>query len=171
MGVFCELFGERWQRDIGSAQYSSVMRCAVYLEFIFIIRLSMNNLTESPLYSVNIWSCIWFREQMTRKFYNFGEVFRSLLTSCLLAGWRHQMETFSTLLAFCVGNSPVTVNSPLKGQWREVLIYSFIYAWMNGWVNNRDAGDLRRHRTHRDVIVMECWGTRTCAKLRLYFLA
>ena len=27
-------------------------------------------------------------------------------------------------------------------------------AWINGWVNNREAGDLRRHRTHYDVIVM-----------------
>ena len=26
--------------------------------------------------------------------------------------------------------------------------------WINGWVNNRDAGDLRRHRAHYDVIVM-----------------
>ena len=26
--------------------------------------------------------------------------------------------------------------------------------WTNGWVNNRDAGDLRRHCTHNDVIVM-----------------
>ena len=28
--------------------------------------------------------------------------------------WRHQMETFSTLLAFCVGNSPVTREFPLQ---------------------------------------------------------
>ena len=27
-------------------------------------------------------------------------------------GWRHQMETFSVLLAFYVGNSPVTDESP-----------------------------------------------------------
>ena len=26
--------------------------------------------------------------------------------------WRHQMETFSTLLALCAGNSPVTVEFP-----------------------------------------------------------
>ena len=26
---------------------------------------------------------------------------------------------------------------------------------INGWVNNREAGDLRRHRDHYDVIVME----------------
>ena len=28
--------------------------------------------------------------------------------------WRHQMETFSTLLAICAGKSPVPVNSPHK---------------------------------------------------------
>ena len=27
-------------------------------------------------------------------------------------------------------------------------------AWINAWVNNREAGDLRRHRAHYDVIVM-----------------
>ena len=26
--------------------------------------------------------------------------------------------------------------------------------WINGWVNNREAGDLRRHRAHDDIIVM-----------------
>ena len=46
------------------------------------------------------------------------------------------------------------VNSPHKGQWREDLMFSLIYAWINGWVNNREAGDLRRHRTHYDVTLM-----------------
>ena len=41
-----------------------------------------------------------------------------------------------------------------KGQWRGVLMFSLICAWTNGWVNNRDAGDLRRHRAHYDVFVM-----------------
>ena len=31
---------------------------------------------------------------------------------------------------------------------------SLICAWINGWVNNREAGDLRRQRAHYDVIVM-----------------
>ena len=30
----------------------------------------------------------------------------------------------------------------------------FSFIWINGWVNNRKAGDLRSHRTHYDVIVM-----------------
>ena len=34
-------------------------------------------------------------------------------------------------------------------------MFSLICAWINGWVNNRKAGDLRRHRAHYDVIVME----------------
>ena len=33
------------------------------------------------------------------------------------------------------------VNYPHKGQWCWVLMFSLIYAWINGWVNNREAGD------------------------------
>ena len=47
-----------------------------------------------------------------------------------------------------------SVNSPLKGQWRGALMFSLICVWINGWVTNREAGDLRRHRAHYDVIVM-----------------
>ena len=43
--------------------------------------------------------------------------------------WRHQMETFSMLLAIC-GNSPVLVNSPHKSQWRGALMFSLICAWI-----------------------------------------
>ena len=62
--------------------------------------------------------------------------------------WRHQMETFSALLAICAGNSPVPV------QWPGALMFSLICAQINGWVNNGEAGGLRRHRVHYDVIVM-----------------
>ena len=41
-----------------------------------------------------------------------------------------------------------------KGQWREAVMFSSICAWINGWVNNREADDLRRHPAHYDVIVM-----------------
>ena len=71
--------------------------------------------------------------------------------------WRHQMETFSALLAICAGNSTVTGKFPHKGQWRGALMFSLICVWINGWVNNRDAGDLRRHLAHYDVIVMKHW--------------
>ena len=72
----------------------------------------------------------------------------------MLSWWRHQMETFSALLAICAGNSPVPVNYPHKGQWRGALMFSLICTRINGWVNNGEAGDLRRYRGHYDVIVM-----------------
>ena len=70
--------------------------------------------------------------------------------SCGVRGtwWRHQMKTFSTLLAICAGNSPH------KGQWRGALVFSLICVCINVWVNNREAGDLRRYRDRYDVIVM-----------------
>ena len=43
---------------------------------------------------------------------------------------------------------------PNKGMWRGALMFSLISAWTNGCTNNRDAGDLRRHRAHYDVTVM-----------------
>ena len=44
-----------------------------------------------------------------------------------------------------------------KGQWRGALMFSLICAWINVWVNNGEAGDLRRHCAHYDVIVMVTW--------------
>ena len=64
--------------------------------------------------------------------------------------WRHQMEAFFALLGPLWGES-----SPHKGQWHGALVL-FTCAWTNGWANNREAGDLRRHRAHYDVTVMDC---------------
>ena len=77
------------------------------------------------------------------------------ITENIKAWWRHQMETFSALLALCAGNSPVPVNSPHKGQWRGALMFPFICAWIHDWVNNHEAGDLRCYRGHYDVSVMD----------------
>ena len=82
----------------------------------------------------------------------------------LFSWWRHQMETCSASLAFVRGihrwlqgihRSPL--NSPHTDQWRVALTFSLICAWTNGWVNNQDAGDLRRHRVHYDVTAMWSW--------------
>ena len=62
--------------------------------------------------------------------------------------WRHQKETFSALLALYAVNSPLTAD---KGQWRGALMFPLICSWTRGWVNNRDAVDLRRHRARHKV--------------------
>ena len=65
--------------------------------------------------------------------------------------WKH----FPRYWSFVRGIHRSPVNSPHKGQWRGALMFSLSCAWTNGWVNNRDAGDIRRHRVHHDVTVME----------------
>ena len=60
----------------------------------------------------------------------------------------------SALLALLSLYSPVTQETPHKSQWRRALMFSLICAWTNGWANNRNAGDLRRHRAHHGVTVL-----------------
>ena len=64
--------------------------------------------------------------------------------------WKH----FPRNWPFVLGIHRSSVNSPHEGQWRGALMFSLICAWINGWVNNREAGDLRRHHAHYDVTVM-----------------
>ena len=64
--------------------------------------------------------------------------------------WNH----FPRYWPFVRGNRWSPVNSPHKGQWRGALMFSLICAWITGWANNREAGDLRRHRAHYDAIVV-----------------
>ena len=65
------------------------------------------------------------------------------------------MEIYSALLAFCAGNSPVTGEFPAQRPMTRSFDVFFDLRLINGWVNNREAGDLRRHREHYDVIIME----------------
>ena len=64
--------------------------------------------------------------------------------------WKH----FPRYWPFVRGIHRHPVNSPHKGQWRGTLMFSLICVWINGWENNREAGDFRRYRAHYDVIVM-----------------
>ena len=63
-------------------------------------------------------------------------------------------KIFPRYWPFVWGIHQSSVNSPHKGQWRGALVFSLICAWINGWINNGEAGDLRRHRAHYDVTVM-----------------
>ena len=67
--------------------------------------------------------------------------------------WKH----FPRYWPFVRGIHRSPVNSPHKGLWRGALMFSLICAWINRWVNNREAGDLRRYCAHYDLIVMSIW--------------
>ena len=70
------------------------------------------------------------------------------------------------LLAICVcvcvcgggggggGISPVTGEFSAQRPVTRTFDVFFDLRLKNGWVNNREAGDLRRHHAHYDVIVM-----------------
>ena len=65
--------------------------------------------------------------------------------------WKH----FLRYWPFVRGIHRSPVNSPhTEGQWRRALIFSLIYAWTNGWVNDHDAVGLRRRRAHYHATVM-----------------
>ena len=83
----------------------------------------------------------------------------ALITRCHILFFRlwmlfHQMETFSTLLAICAGNSPIISEFPAQ----RPVTWSFgIFSDLRlnkRCVNKGEAGDLRRHCAHYDVIVM-----------------
>ena len=84
-------------------------------------------------------------------------LFCGLLLSCYISPhhddvikWKHFPRYWP--LVRRIHRSPV--KSPHKGQWRGPLMFFFIYVCINGWVNNREAGDLRRYLAHNDVTVM-----------------
>ena len=72
--------------------------------------------------------------------------------------WKH----FPRYWPFVRGIHQSPVNSPHKGQSRGALMFSLICVWINRWVNYGEAGDLRRHRAHYDVILMECAYIDSC---------
>ena len=67
------------------------------------------------------------------------------ITPCFIS-WRHQMETFPHYWPFVRGIHRSPVNSPHKGQWRGALMFSLFCAWIHGWANNCESGDLMPSR-------------------------
>ena len=51
------------------------------------------------------------------------------------------------------GHRGIPAQRPVK---RSFDVF-FDLPWINGWVNNGEAGDLRRYRAHYDVIVMDAF--------------
>ena len=121
----------------------------VYVEYISKY-ISIRFVTAKAIY-FSMQSCFIF-------FLNLSNVYFSIVWMAYdhSTWWRFQMLTFSALLAICAGNSlhRSPVNSPHKGQWRGASVFSLIWVWINGWVNSREAGNLRRYRAHYDTTVM-----------------
>ena len=76
--------------------------------------------------------------------------------------WKH----FPRNWPFVWGIPRSPVNSSHTGRWSGALMFSLICAWINGRINNRDAGDLRCHRAYNDVTVMTTFQNRANIRYR-----
>ena len=121
-------WGSNWQEDIMSCRWW------FNAEMSFLLKVSRLKVDAIDPVVVNAYQICWLHDDVIK--------------------WKH----FPRYWPFAreIHRSPV--NFPHKGQWRGTLMFSLIYAWINDWVNNREAGDLRRQHGHYDVIVMGKYG-------------
>ena len=129
----------------GMTDLESVMYSTYESWIIHTSKLRVLKTITSPLLPVtNVCWCVWCT------------VAGNCYTSWSSAWWRHQKETFSALLTLCAGNSSVTGEFPSQRPVTRSFDFDVFFdlGWTNGWVNNRNAGDLRRLRAHYDVTVM-----------------
>ena len=104
--------------------------------------------SNSHLWSTFAWRCY------TQNFVILNHVIMRIY--CLITlhddviKWKHVLSYWP----FVRGIRQSPLNSLHSGQWRGALMFSLICAWINGWVNTRAAGYLRRRRAHYDVTVM-----------------
>ena len=125
----------RWVHDkpLGAPAYVKL----VYVKSIFL---------KIGIFNIIIW---WSLEHVIYSLMHSSQNL-SLSSHDDVIKWKH----FPCYWPFVQGIHRSPVNSLHKGQWHGALMFSFICAWINGWVNDREAGDLRRHHDHYDVIVM-----------------
>ena len=118
----------------------SSRRCFLtYLNHGSWLRLNMVFCLPDIFLCMFTFSVLWYVTQSRQPFWH-DDVIK----------WKH----FPRNWPFVRGIHRSPVNSPHKGQWRGALMFSLICIWINDWVNNREAGDLRHYYAHYDVIVM-----------------
>ena len=117
---------------------------------------SFHNIQFSLVLNLVHWSIVWGinwwarSKWCPRRFHNNISIFISVMIHDDAVKWKH----FPRCWPFVRGIHRSPVNSPHKCQWRGALMFSLICVWINGWVNNREASDLRRYRAHCDITVM-----------------
>ena len=109
-------------------KYNCILEAFIYLCFLSMARLTWNNWIYRNIYT----SILDNQNQDRRLMIIHDEVIK----------WKHFLRYWS----FVRGIHRSPVNSPHKGPWRWALIFSLICAWISSWADNRESGDLTRHR-------------------------
>ena len=127
--------GQRWNRPVNMAYGVSNKAYTRFCEFMVQNYKTKNN-KALTMCIVPGTCCMLYRE--------------GVLLHDDVIKWKH----FLRYWPYVRGIQRPPVKSTHKGQWRRALMFSLICAWTNGWIYNRNAGDLRRRRAHYGVTVM-----------------
>ena len=106
---------------------------------LLFLRDVMEVYIKCPTFTGNIWKCFFLKKHISLCLKEF--VCKAAVHGDVIK-WKH----FPHYWPFVRGIHRH------KGQWRGALVFSLIYARINGWVNTGEAGDLRGHQAHYDVI-------------------
>ena len=87
---------------------------------------------------------------VTRKIFQFNGVIVYLPYTHDVIKWKY----FPRYWPFVQGILPVTDEFPAQRPVTRASMFSLIWPWINGYVNNREAGDFRRHRARYDIAVL-----------------
>ena len=148
-----------WPRAI-SCRVSTTRPCTLfhffeklcYNELVFKFHIVENSFSLSFIYIYLYISFIdillpskHFVKQSVRMTWLEERVLSMVQTSTVVFERIHDVikwKYFPHYWPFMRGIHQSPVNSPHKGQWRGALVFSLICAWINGWVNNREAAPI-----------------------------
>ena len=139
-----------------------ISRCIVkgaWTTWLSIHLLNFRTIGELSTHILRLWHFAWSYDKMTYDKMTYAtwkhlHGAASIKDTFLLHDDVIKCKHFPRYWPFVWGIHRSPVNSPHKVQWRGALMFSFICVWINGWVNNRVAGDFRRYRAHYDITVM-----------------
>ena len=130
-----------------------MIQCLLYMRFVqweWVIHMSYKLKLRWRNTSVSLINAHMQSQHWIERIDNWSYLHKTLAFHDDVIKWKHFPRYWPFVRR--IHRSPV--NSPHRGQWRGALMFSLICVWINGLVNNREAGDLRRHRAHYDVSVM-----------------
>ena len=114
---------------------------------------NINNINLELQWNILLWGHIQGKKKNYGRF-RLSSSTKQVAIHCLNWCWHNaSMMTSSNGNIFRVTGRSL-VNSSHKAQQLQALMFSIIFAWIYGWVNNHEAGDLRCHHAHYDVTVM-----------------
>ena len=149
--------------------------CTVWNCILLQITIVMNVLVHTPIFSLFQWThdimiaLLLRQNDVATSFWRNDYV---IITSCVRRADVRSTRpdacaanqtimtpsngNLSALLALWAGNSPATGEGETKAS-ADAELWCFLWSasWINVWVNNCEAGDLRRHRAHYDVTVIQ----------------